>query len=295
LGWGVVVAGVVLPLARRRLRMPGALAAGASAAAPLGMVVATRRSVKRDVAVYALQMWAFIVIHELPTDDAERLESRTRIDYPIDFDRRLFGRSINVVLQETFSRPDRVTLLDKGLTWVHWLWFAQPHAAAAWILWRHRERFGRSALMICSVFDLGVIVYFFAPTAPPWWAAERSRLPAVRRIMVEVGEVFWGGSWDVMYGFLGSNPVAAMPSLHFASSVMAAHVLADIDPVAGAAGWAYAVTLGVALVYLGEHYIVDLAAGAALTEAIRFVGPGLAPGIEKAVELVGQLEARAHV
>ena len=40
-------------------------------------------------------------------------------------------------------------------------------------------------------------------------------------------------------------------------------------PLAGAAGWAYALTLGFALVYLGEHYVVDLAAGAALVALVR--------------------------
>ncbi len=52
--------------------------------------------------------------------------------------------------------------------------------------------------------------------------------------------------------------------LHFATSVTAAHVLSDTRKVAGAFGWAYAATLGLALVYLGEHYVADLAAGLAL-------------------------------
>jgi hypothetical protein len=37
----------------------------------------------------------------------------------------------------------------------------------------------------------------------------------------------------------------------------------------GIAGWAYAGTLGFALVYLGEHYVVDLLAGAAIVIAVR--------------------------
>ena len=64
-------------------------------------------------------------------------------------------------------------------------------------------------------------------------------------------------------------PLAAMPSLHFATSVMAAHVLCDAGPVQGALGWAYAGTLGFALVYLGEHYVIDLLAGVALAEGVR--------------------------
>ena len=39
--------------------------------------------------------------------------------------------------------------------------------------------------------------------------------------------------------------------------------------LAGAVGWAYAGALGFALVYLGEHYVADLIAGAALTEGVR--------------------------
>src|SRR3979411_245178 len=64
-----------------------------------------------------------------------------------------------------------------------------------------------------------------------------------------------------------------MPSLHFATSVMAAHVLTDTGPVAGAVGWSYALTLGFALVYLGEPYLVDLLAGVTLTQGGRRLGP----------------------
>ena len=87
--------------------------------------------------------------------------------------------------------------------------------------------------------------------------------------MVPVGEETWGSAWPTLYGTLGSNPWAAMPSLHFAASAMAAILLSEAGPAAGAAGWGYALTLGFALVYLGEHYVTDLAAGAALVAAVR--------------------------
>ena len=60
-----------------------------------------------------------------------------------------------------------------------------------------------------------------------------------------------------------------MPSLHFATSVMAAHLLSETGAVAGAVGGRTRARSGVALVYLGEHYVVDLAAGLALTQAVR--------------------------
>ena len=87
--------------------------------------------------------------------------------------------------------------------------------------------------------------------------------------MVDVGERFWGRAWPTLYDSLGGNPWAAMPSLHFATSLMAALLLGEVGPGPGAAGWAYAATLGLALVYLGEHYVTDLMAGAALVVAVR--------------------------
>ena len=112
---------------------------------------------------------------------------------------------------------------------------------------------------------------------------EDGRTPELRRMMVEYGEQFWKQGWAPLYGVLGGNPLAAMPSLHFATSVTAAHVLSDTGRVAGVLGWTYAATLGLALVYLGEHYVVDLAAGLALAEgdargARRALSPARARG-----------------
>ena len=86
-----------------------------------------------------------------------------------------------------------------------------------------------------ATFDLGLIGYWALPTAPPWYAARKGLMddgltPELRRMMVEYGEQFWGSGWGPLYGFLGGNPLAAMPSLHFATSVMAAHLLAETGP-----------------------------------------------------------------
>jgi membrane-associated phospholipid phosphatase len=113
-------------------------------------------------------------------------------------------------------------------------------------------------------------------------------------MMVEYGQFFWKDGWGPLYSVLGGNPLAAMPSLHFATSMMAAQLLSEADPVAGALGWAYTGTLGFALVYLGEHYVVDLLAGAALTGALRRLAPRVAPGISGLGRAIAAIEAKAH-
>ena len=268
---GVVGAAFAVPLLRKRARIPAPVTIAACAAGPLAVAVLRPRTGRRDVVLFAMQMWAFIMVHELPYDRPERLRARLRSRYPIVVDRGIgLGRLPNVRLQRALAGMPRVALLNKALTWVHWLWFLEPYCALLYILIRHPRQFPRAARRLAAVFDAGCVVYFAVPTAPPWWASEQGLTDEkVRRIMVEVGEDFWGSAWPKMYSALGGNPWAAMPSLHFATSVIAADALADTGRVAGAVGWAYALTLGFALVYLGEHYVTDLAAGAALVVAAR--------------------------
>ena len=115
----------------------------------------------------------------------------------------------------------------------------------------------------------------------------------VRRLMVESGEKVWKRLWRPLYDSLEGNPFAAMPSLHFGTSVMAARVLSDVGRVPGALGWAYAITLGFGLVYLGEHYVLDLIAGFALAEGVRRAAPPVGPILRGAATRVQRLEPGA--
>ncbi len=272
---------MAVPLLRRRLRIPAPVTTAACAAGPLALAVLYPRSRKRDVALFAMQMWAFTMVHELPYDDPEGLRRRLRTRYPIAIDRAIgLGRLPSVRLQRSLARLGRVKVVDRFLTWAHWLWFFEPYLALAFILVRHPERFPRAARQLAAVFDVGCSVYFVAPTAPPWWSFEQGLTgEEVRRIMVEVGEETWGSAWPAMYKALGGNPWAAMPSLHFATSLTAALLLAEAGPVEGVAGWYYAATLGFALVYLGEHYVTDLLAGAGLVAAVRWGEPLAEPAV----------------
>ena len=127
-----------------------------------------------------------------------------------------------------------------------------------------------------------MIGYWAIPTAPPWYAArhglmEDGRTPELRRMMVEYGEQFWKSGLGAFVRCPGRQPpgrhaFAAFRHLRDGRARARGH-----GPVAGALGWTYAATLGLALVYLGEHYVVDLAAGLALAESIRAATPIATP------------------
>ena len=206
-------------------------------------------------------------------------------------------------LARTVARRPPTGALDRVLVWAHWSWFIVPHGS----LRVHPRAPPRAAsraraVLTYAVFDIGAGVYWLLPTAPPWYAAEVAaergepgeRAPAVRRMMVEYGELFWRDGWASLYSVFGGNPLAAMPSLHFATSLMAALLLAEVGPVAGTLGFGYTATLGFALVYLGEHYVVDLLGGAALTLAVRRLGPRAGPAVARVGRAVAALEEMAH-
>jgi membrane-associated phospholipid phosphatase len=293
---GVLGAAFAVPLLRKRLRIPPPVTVAACAGGPLALAVLYPRSKKRDVALFAMQMWAFTMAHEIPYDDPEALRRRLRSRYPIAVDRVIGGgRLPNARLQRALSRLPRGGVVDRFLTWVHWLWFIEPYLALVLILLRDNERFPRAARQMAGVFDLGCAVYFAVPTAPPWWSAEEGVTDEeVRRVMVEVGEETWGSAWPAMYGALGGNPWAAMPSLHFATSLAAALSLSEAGRLEGALGWGYASTLGFGLVYLGEHYVTDLIAGAALVAAVRSGEPLAEPLVEGVNSALRRLERLAN-
>ena len=285
--------GAAAPLVRRRLDLPKPVTSALAWQAPVALAWALPRTRGRDAAIYALQMWAYVAHYEMPNDDPDALQQRLRVDYPIAVDRFIGrGELPTIRLQTALGRHGLVLPHDTFLSAIHWVWFFFPHGTMAYVLLRHRPQFPLSAAQMAAVFDLGVVVYWVVPTAPPWWAGRIGRIPPTRRIMVEAGERAWKKLWEPLYDGLSGNPFAAMPSLHFATSVMAAHVLADTGRTAGAIGWAYTGTLGFALVYLGEHYVADLLAGLALAEGVRRAVPAAAPALGSAQRLIQRLEPR---
>jgi len=297
--WWLVALGSAAPLVRRRLGRGRYAAQALAYLAPAALYVALPRSRKRVVAVCASHMWAYLSAYELPNDRPERLRQRVRVAYPIRLERLVAGGRLPTVVAQRHLNG-RLGPLQGVLVWTHWLWFAVPHAALAHILRRDPERLPAAAARVYAVFDLGACCYWLLPTAPPWYAAALARergaepdreLAAVRRLMVEYGEAFWQDGWGPLFKLLGGNPLAAMPSLHLATSLAAALELREVDPAAYRLALAYTLVLGFALVYLGEHYVVDLLGGAALTVAVRRAAPALA-GAARAVQ--GRLAALAQ-
>lgn len=134
--------------------------------------------------------------------------------------------------------------------------------AFVWFRLRHRFRAWLSSVLTLTILGAGGYVVY--PAAPPWLASELGVIDSVSRIST-VG-------WDYLHlgevgrlieiGQAGSNPVAAMPSLHAGSALLVALFLwPSANRWWRAALVTYAMLMALTLVYTGEHYVVDILAG----------------------------------
>jgi hypothetical protein len=144
-----------------------------------------------------------------------------------------------------------------------------------WI--RDRARWARYARLVIALSLAGLVTYVLYPAAPPWLAAKDGAIESVDRLS--------GSGWAVLglprAGALLSNGqghvnrVAAIPSLHTAFAVLTCLVLL---PLARRV-WqrvvlvGYALLMPLALVWAGEHYVVDTVLGAAYAVGLWLLLP----------------------
>lgn len=276
---GLVPLAVVVARKRKDLHLPRSLSTVVAASAPLSVATALPRGRVRKVILWAAQMWAYKMAFEIPYDRPESLRRRLHVDPPLRFDTALGGGTPpGQRLQQALRRKGDVNWLDRVLTAIYALWEAEPHVALALVLKKRPERFAACAVRQAATFDLTLLGYWLVPTAPPWWASEKEERMGgvVQRVPTRVARDLRGEPLE-QDDVEGANPWASMPSDHFASALAAALTLRAIGPEAGAAGLAYALVLGFALVYLGEHYVADLLAGGALALAVAAAEPLAAP------------------
>lgn len=178
----------------------------------------------------------------------------------------LFGKPIPTVWLQShlWDGTNNIHWWDY-VTWFVYLthFFATLVVAAILWTWMH-DRFARYATMVCLLALTGFATYALYPAVPPWLAAQHGNLGESNRL---VG-VVWHHVPVAHYGSLFekgqnyANNVAAMPSLHAAYALLVSLYLWPLVP-----RWArvllalYPPAMAFALVYSGEHYVVDVLAG----------------------------------
>jgi PAP2 superfamily len=141
----------------------------------------------------------------------------------------------------------------------------------AFVLWvKRRALFYRFAATMILLSFAGALTFYLFPAAPPWAAGERGLLPGLIRIPHNPAPNPSGahGYHGLSISrFIDPNPYAAIPSLH---AGYAALCFLFVVGVAWKTRWRWlALGLGIvyplaqsfAVVYTGNHYVIDLLIG----------------------------------
>jgi PAP2 superfamily protein len=214
--------------------------------------------------------------YELMRGYADNFGAEVHVQDVLDLERWLFlGHVPTAVLQAALHPATGIDLIAVVSTIFYFLHFPLP-LAVAFFLWLRRRRVFYDFVAAMIVLSMaGFVTYLLLPVAPPWYAAEHGLLPGVEYLKRDgfAGLAALAGfresDYLFSYAFYSINPneVAAFPSLHAGYPFLA---FLFARRTFGRIGWvmlAYSAAVWFSIVYLADHYVVDIIGGVAYAAA----------------------------
>jgi hypothetical protein len=207
--------------------------------------------------------------YELMRGYADNFGAEIHVEDVLALERWLFLGSVPTqVLQAALHPASGVDRWALAGTIFYFLHFPLP-LGVAFLLWLRRRRVFYDYVAALIVLSMaGFATYLVLPVAPPWWAAERGLLPGVTYLkdqgFQDLARMFgFEGRYLFSYTVYQINPnqVAAFPSLH-AGYPFLAFLFARRS--FGRVGWlmlAYSACVWFSIVYIADHYVVDILGG----------------------------------
>ncbi|MFI5257989.1 MAG: phosphatase PAP2 family protein [Candidatus Limnocylindrales bacterium] len=171
------------------------------------------------------------------------------------------------------SNPDVLASISVIFYFLH---FPLP-LAIGFLLWIHQRRIYYDYVAALIVLSMAAFITFLLlPVAPPWWAAQNGFVTGVLHLrdtgFAGLSHFFGFGNYFYSYSVysISSNDVAAFPSLHAAYPFLA---FLFARRAFGRTGWlmlAYTACVWFSVVYLGEHWVVDIIGGVVYAYAAYF-------------------------
>jgi membrane-associated phospholipid phosphatase len=179
----------------------------------------------------------------------------------------LSGRTMATWLQDHLYRPGHIGPLEIYCFLIYVSFFF--HYLVGLALWRlHPSRFRIYVPALLGTLFLGLFGYFVFPETPPWLASEQGSISHVVRITDLVTARLGLGDAEQTSSSLRVNLVAAMPSLHVALTTVIALALYDLHRWTRIFGLVYLFSMCFAVMYLGEHYLIDAVIGMLLASVV---------------------------
>lgn len=209
------------------------------------------------------------------------LNSHVHYTEMIDFDRWLGRGGVPTLQLQHLLFP------NGALHWYDFYFYSlyMAHFLAPFILaiviWKLRpQQYWVYITALIGLSFAGFLTYLAFPAAPPWLAAQKGLIPPITHLSTNIWWAFGVHNFPTIWSNLNPNPVAAVPSLHAAYPTLDwLFVWRLFGRKVGAIFALYPLSIYVGVVYLGEHYVFDVALGilyavAAYVVVTRFVKRG---------------------
>ena len=194
-----------------------------------------------------------------------------QIESLVNIERSLFGFIPTERLQDLLYTSGRVAWYDWAAVITYFLHFPLP-LIVAFLLWlKDKARFNRFIIALLVLSFSGFITFLLLPAAPPWYAAERGFIETEKIIDIIIPQIGWSWNLSYFYDSLNPNPVAAMPSLHAAYPWLSFLALRNYSKKIAWFFLPFPFFVWFSIVYLGEHYVIDVIAGVAYAHASFWV------------------------
>ncbi len=165
------------------------------------------------------------------------------------------------IVQTIFYSPN----MTDAMSALYGLHFPLVIGSAILLWYSDKTLYLRYVYSLVASSYISLLFYLFMPSAPPWYTGVATNL-------LDPGTVQFGASnlissLDNVGELIESDKLAAFPSLHAAYIVLFCYFSLKLKKSYGLVS--VPVTIGVlfSTIYLGQHFIIDLVAGAAIATA----------------------------
>ena len=226
----------------------------------------------RGVVLEWLPLALVLAVYDLLRGHADELLFSAWYRPQLEADALLFGGTVPTVwLQDRlWHGPADVRWYDYAAWGIYVSYFVATYVAAGVLWFLARSRFRRYIGSVALLAGMAFATFALFPAAPPWLASREGELEWTTRLVGPISRdvPFVSLSFEAIFerGWEYANPVAAVPSLHAAYTLLVAIFLWRHAARWGRALLAlYPPAMAFALVYTAEHYLVDVLLGSAYT------------------------------
>lgn len=175
----------------------------------------------------------------------------------------MFGFLPTIRLQELLFNSAQLHWYDFVAVILYICHFVTPMIVGYYWWLKERSYFTKYALGLLLLSYAAFVTYIIFPAMPPWMASSQGIIPPIKEVTGVVMSHFLTASFKLpsVYSIFGVNPVAAMPSLHAAWPFITFLFIFNKSKRLGLLFLPYVLGVWFSVVYLGEHYFIDVIFG----------------------------------